>query len=120
MHDHFLPSNVEQNGQVLQLGGYARLQTAINLEKKKNPDSILVDGGDYSMGTLFQSIYSSDAPELRMMGQLGYDVTTFGNHEYDFRADGLADSLNAARKSGDKLPQIVQSNVHFQQIKMVI
>lgn len=113
MHDHVLPTSVIQNGQVLQLGGYAEMQSAINEERRNNPDLVLVDGGDYSMGSLFQSIYASDAPELRMMGQMGYDVATFGNHEYDFRADGLADSLNAAKKSGDKLPQIVQSNVSF-------
>ena len=113
MHDHFLPTGIEQNGQTLMLGGYARLQSAINAERKKNPNLLLVDGGDFSMGTLFQSIYASDAPELRVMGQMGYDVVTLGNHEYDFRASGLADSLNVSKKSGEKLPQIVQANVSF-------
>lgn len=113
MHDHFLPEKVEQNGQVVQLGGYAEMQSAINQERKNNPNSILVDGGDYSMGTLFQTICASDSPELRIMGQMGYDATTFGNHEFDFRADGLADSLNAAKDSSDKLPQILQSNISF-------
>jgi 5'-nucleotidase/UDP-sugar diphosphatase len=114
MHDHLLPSNIRQNEEILQLGGYARLESAINEEKKKNSDLLLIDAGDFSMGTLFQSIYASDAPELRIMGQLGYDVVTLGNHEYDFRANGLAESLNAAKNSGNKLPQIVQSNVLFQ------
>lgn len=113
MHDHFLPSMVEQKGQVLELGGYARLQSAIKAEREKNPDLVLLDAGDFSMGTLFQSIYSSDAPELRIMGQMGYDVVTLGNHEYDFRPKGLTDSLKAAKSSGDKLPVIVQSNVSF-------
>jgi len=113
MHDHFLSSNVKKDEKVLELGGYARLQSAIKAEKESNPHSLLIDAGDFSMGTLFQSIYASDAPELRIMGQMGYDVVTLGNHEYDFRAKGLADSLNAAKNSGDKLPQIVQSNVSF-------
>lgn len=113
MHDHVLPFNIEQNGKTEQLGGYARLKSAIQEEKKSDPDLLLVDAGDFSMGTLFQTIYTSDAPELRIMGQMGYDVTTFGNHEFDFRADGLADSLNAAKNSGDKLPQIVASNIIF-------
>jgi 2',3'-cyclic-nucleotide 2'-phosphodiesterase (5'-nucleotidase family) len=113
MHDHLLPTNTEESGQVMELGGYAELQSIINGEKKNNPNSILLDAGDYSMGTLFQAIYASDAPELRIMGKMGYDVVTLGNHEFDFRANGLADSLNAAKKSGDKLPQIVQSNVTF-------
>ncbi|GLC32793.1 bifunctional metallophosphatase/5'-nucleotidase [Clostridium omnivorum] len=113
MHDHLLPTSIQDNGQVVRTGGYAELQSAINAEKKSSANSILVDAGDYSMGTLFQSIYSSDAPELRILGQMGYDAVTLGNHEFDFRANGLADSLNVAKNSGDKLPQIVQSNVSF-------
>lgn len=113
MHDHLLPFNLVENGQVKQLGGYARLQSVINDERKTDPNLLLVDAGDFSMGTLFQTIFQSDAPELRILGQMGYDATTFGNHEFDFRASGLADSLNTAKSSGDKLPEIVASNVSF-------
>lgn len=113
MHDHFLPFDTRKNDEIVQLGGYPRLQSAINNEKKIDPNAILVDAGDFSMGTLFQSIFAIESPQLRIMGQMGYDVVTFGNHEYDFRANGLANSLNAAKNSGDKLPQIVQSNVSF-------
>lgn len=31
-----------------------------------------------------------------MLGFLGYDVTTFGNHEYDYRSKGLVNMLKAA------------------------
>ncbi|HZW83006.1 MAG TPA: bifunctional UDP-sugar hydrolase/5'-nucleotidase [Candidatus Deferrimicrobium sp.] len=113
LHDHFLPSKINQAGKLLELGGFARLQSAIKAEKKNNPDLLLIDAGDFSMGTLFQSIYASDAPGLRIMGQMGYDVVTLGNHEFDFRAKGLTESLKAAKKSGDKLPQIVASNMSF-------
>lgn len=113
LHDRVLPYKIIRNNKVLELGGFARLQSAINDEKKDDPDLLLIDAGDFSMGTLFQSIYASDSPELRLLGQMNYDVVTLGNHEYDFRADGLANSLNAAKKSGDNLPKIVQSNVVF-------
>jgi len=113
LHDHFMPFEINQNGTVYQVGGYALLQSAISVQKKLNPDLLLIDAGDFSMGTLFQSIYASDGPELRIMGQMGYDVVTLGNHEFDFRAKGLTESLNAAKKSGDKLPQMVASNVSF-------
>ena len=76
LHSHFLPSKDEDGGE---FGGYARLMTAINEQKKKHPDAILVDGGDFSMGSLFQTCFSTDALELRMMGLMGYDVTVFGN-----------------------------------------
>ena len=107
LHSHLLPANDETG---TSYGGYARLKTAIDSVKAAQPDAILVDGGDFSMGSLFQTVYSTDAAELRVMGALGYDVTTFGNHEYDYRADGLASMLNAALDSGERLPQIVQAN----------
>lgn len=51
------------------------------------------------MGSLFQTVYTTDAPELRALGAMGYDVTTLGNHEFDYRPQGLADMLNAAREA---------------------
>lgn len=113
MHDHLESFSEEKDQKILNLGGYARMKTAIDEEKKENPGALLLDAGDYSMGTLFQTLYTTDSLELRIMGQMGYDVTTFGNHEYDFKAEGLAESLNSAKNSGDKLPQIVQCNVAF-------
>ncbi|OPX88468.1 MAG: Trifunctional nucleotide phosphoesterase protein YfkN precursor [Pelotomaculum sp. PtaB.Bin104] len=113
LHDHFLPAKLEQDGVIINYGGYARLKSAIDAEKMKNPAALVLDAGDFSMGTPFQTLFQSDAPELRTMGQMGYDVVTLGNHEYDYRAAGLAGSLNAARQSRDPLPQIVQSNVTY-------
>lgn len=107
MHSHFLPANDGQGGEY---GGYARLKTAIDQQKAAHPDALLLDGGDFSMGSLFQTAYSTSALELRAMGAMGYDAATFGNHEYDYRASGLADMLNAAVSSGDPLPAIVEAN----------
>ena len=107
LHSYFLPT-VDENGN--SYGGYARLKTLIDEYKTEYPDAVVVDGGDFSMGTLFQTAYSDHALELRTMGALGFDVTTFGNHEYDYRASGLAKMLNSAVESGDMLPQLVISN----------
>lgn len=107
LHSHFLPSKAEDGGE---FGGYARLLTAINEQKEKYPDAILVDGGDFSMGSLFQTCFATDALELRLMGQMGFDVTTLGNHEFDYLPEGLSSMLNTSVESKDKLPQIVNSN----------
>ena len=107
LHSHLLPSAAEDGGEY---GGYARLMTAIKNAREKYPDAILVDGGDFSMGSLFQTAYATSAIELRMMGHIGYDVTTFGNHEYDYLQAGLKGMLNAAVASGDALPAIVEAN----------
>ena len=107
LHSHLLPATNEEGESY---GGYSRLMTAIDAQKKKFPDAILVDAGDFSMGSLFQTAYASEAIELRMMGAMGYDATTFGNHEYDYLPAGLASMLNSAVKSGDPLPAIVECN----------
>lgn len=112
-HDHFFPFNVYEDGEINSIGGFARLYSAIEKEREKDPNLILLDGGDFSMGTLFQTIFDTESPALRLMGQMGYDVTTFGNHEFDFRAEGLANSLNAAKRSLEPLPEIVSSNMIF-------
>ncbi len=107
LHSHLLPSAKEGGGT---FGGSARLMTVINEQKQKNPDAILVDGGDFSMGSLFQTAYATSAIELRMMGAMGYDVTTFGNHEFDYLPKGLIAMLGAAKASGEYTPAIVDAN----------
>lgn len=103
-HDHFYP---DAEG----VGGYTRLATAIKRERAKAQDPVVtVDAGDFSMGSLFQTVYSTDAPELRALGQMGYDVTTLGNHEFDYRQKGLAEMLYAAGNSAGDVPAIVQAN----------
>ncbi|NLO10241.1 MAG: bifunctional metallophosphatase/5'-nucleotidase [Clostridiales bacterium] len=113
MHSNLLPFMTEKDGMVVETGGYARLMSIIDSERESNPEALLLDAGDYSMGTPFQTIFTNHSPELRIMGSMGYDVLTLGNHEFDYRAEGLALSLNAAVDSGDKLPKMVQSNLTF-------
>ena len=105
LHSHLLPS-VDENGG--QYGGYARLMTLIQQKKAQYPDAILVDGGDFSMGSLFQTAYATSAIELRMMGEMGYDVTTLGNHEFDYLPQGFASMLNVAAQYDT--PAIVDAN----------
>lgn len=113
MHDNLEAFNMEIDGQVKSIGGFSRLSTAIKEERKEDKDLLLVDAGDYSMGTLYQTIFTSHSPALRLMGHMGYDATTFGNHEYDFRPEGLSQSLLTALDSGDPLPQIIATNTYF-------
>ena len=107
LHSHLLPSVSEDGGEY---GGYARLMTLIREQKEMYPDAVLVDGGDFSMGSLFQTAYTTSALELRAMGAMGYDATTFGNHDYDYLPSGLAQMLNTAVASGDPLPAILECN----------
>ena len=113
MHDNLEPFNMEVDGKVESRGGFSRLYSAILKEREIDEDLLLVDAGDYSMGTLYQTIYTTHSPALRLMGKMGYDATTFGNHEYDFRPEGLSQSLLTALETDEKLPLIVASNTQF-------
>ena len=95
------------------MGGFARIKTVIDEQKAENPDTLVVDGGDFSMGTLVQTVYEDEAAELRMLGAIGCEVTTFGNHEFDYRSSGLAQMLKSAAESGDVLPELVVCNVDW-------
>ena len=112
-HSHLDSFSTIVNGEQKEVGGFAKIKTLINEKKKEDPDTLILDGGDFSMGTLIQTVYDTEAAELRMLGYLGYDVTTFGNHEFDYRSQGLANMLRAAKSSGETLPEIVVCNVDW-------
>ena len=94
LHSHFLPQPTAEGGES---GGYARLKTVIDGERAMNPDALLVDGGDFSIGSLIQTLYTTQAAELRTMGAMGYDAVTIGNHEFDHKGTGFAEMLNSAK-----------------------
>jgi len=96
-------------------GGYARLATLIakRTEALKALGPVLVlDAGDYSMGTAFAAASREIGGELQLMAQLGYDATTFGNHETDLGPDGLGKSIDVAAKAGP-IPTVLASNSDF-------
>lgn len=112
-HSHLNSFTTIVNGEKKEAGGFAKLKTLINEHKKVNPDTLVLDGGDFSMGTLIQTVYDTEVAELRMLGQIGCDVTTLGNHEFDYQSKGLADMLNVAKNSGDTVPSLVLCNVDW-------
>lgn len=112
-HSHLNSFSTIVDGEQKEVGGFAKLKTLIDERKKENPDTLILDGGDFSMGTLIQTVYDTEAAELRMLGYLGCDVSTFGNHEFDYRSKGLVDMLTAAKNSGETLPSLVVCNVDW-------
>ena len=116
LHSHLDLFQAEVDGKVAEYGGVARIQTLIKEQRAKNPDTLVVDGGDFSMGTLFQTIYGQQAPELRILGLMGYDATTLGNHEYDYRTSGLVSMLKSATDSDEVLPAMVLCNIDWKNL----
>jgi 5'-nucleotidase len=96
-------------------GGYARLAGLIRLrrEARQSQGPVLVlDAGDYSMGTAFSAATRETGGELHLMGLMGYDATTFGNHEFDLGPAGLGKSIGVAAKAG-RIPAVLGANTSF-------
>lgn len=94
-------------------GGAARLAALIARIRAERDNPVLVlDGGDFLMGSLFHTISREHAVELALMGQMGYDAAAIGNHEFDLKPDGLARIVRAA--SGlPRRPALLLANAIF-------
>lgn len=96
-------------------GGYARLAALITQRTRALDERgpvLVLDAGDYSMGTAFSAATRETGGELHLMGKMGYDATTFGNHEFDLGPAGLGKSIGAAVKAG-RIPAVLSANASF-------
>jgi len=76
------PCAVEDNAAGECFGGYARLVTAVEEARERDPDALLFDGGDQFQGSLYYTFYKGKVA-AEIMNRLGYDGMTVGNHEFD-------------------------------------
>ena len=116
-HSHLNSFTTIENDASVTMGGFSRIKTLINQQMEENADTLLLDAGDFSMGTLVQVVYEEEAAELRMLGELGMVATTLGNHEFDYKAKGLSNMLNTAVASGDTLPSMLMCNMDWDAMK---
>ena len=79
LHSHFLPLERADGGES---GGYARLASALEQQRALHPDALTLDGGDFSIGSLVQTLYTTRAAELRTMGALGYVMNVPEEEKY--------------------------------------
>jgi 5'-nucleotidase len=93
-------------------GGFERLATVIATRKaaRQGQGPVLVlDAGDYSMGTAFAAATRETGCELQFLSMIGCDATTFGNHDFDLGPGGTAASISVAAKAA-RMPALVASN----------
>ena len=98
-------------------GGASRRSVVLKAErdaaKSAGADSLTVSAGDNMMGSLTQIAATTVSPDYRSLKLLNYDITTLGNHEFDYGPAGLAAIIGAAKASPEGVPNIVASNIHF-------
>ncbi|MGB9794609.1 5'-nucleotidase C-terminal domain-containing protein [Caldisericum exile] len=80
------------------IGGSARIYTVVKEERAYNPDrTLLVDAGDAIGGgpPIGAFFYGKDVIEV--YNAMGYNYATFGNHEFDWGKDVLAERVSEAK-----------------------
>jgi 2',3'-cyclic-nucleotide 2'-phosphodiesterase (5'-nucleotidase family) len=97
LHAHLLP---DDQG----MGGLAYLATAVREERARSAASLYLNAGDLVQGTPVSTIYKG-LPIYEIANRLGFDVSTLGNHEFDYGWQRIQDFVKAA-----KFP-IVSANV---------
>ena len=98
-------------------GGWARLAAKINELRAERLLSgalvLLVDSGDYNMGTAYDMLWNTDPAPFRFISTMQYDLITLGNHEFDYGPEKLALMINKAiaAPGGFSIPIIATNTV---------
>lgn len=93
------------------LTNIARKVTAVKEVRAKKPNALLVDAGDVFSGSLYFNEFKGQA-DLAFMNLMGYDVMTFGNHEFDLGSSSEGHQALVDFIKGAQFP-FVSANVDF-------
>ena len=74
-------------------GGIKRIKALVDSVRAAEPYVLLADAGDMVQGTYYFSLLNG-VVEMMILDELGYDVRTLGNHEFDKKMVGLGDMLS--------------------------
>lgn len=74
------------------LGGAARRAALVRQIRSRHANVLLLDSGDIFQGTPYFNLFGGEI-EMRVMSEMGYDVATLGNHDFDNGTDGLVEML---------------------------
>lgn len=89
-HPELMPG---QSPELQRMGGYARLRTAIDRERRAAPDAFVVDGGDTFQGS-GPAAWTRGETVLEPFNALGVDVCVPGNWEVVYGADRFRELMS--------------------------
>ena len=98
LHTNDTHSQIEvvRSGKGIGKGGVHQRAEFFAKIKAENENVLILDAGDYNQGTPYFTIFKGDL-EVQVMNELGYEVVTLGNHEFDNGLDELARRLRNAK-----------------------
>jgi 2',3'-cyclic-nucleotide 2'-phosphodiesterase (5'-nucleotidase family) len=114
LHDHASGEGPMTAGVPGPVGSYARIAAYVNAIRQAAPaDSpvVLVDSGDWTMGTIYDFTLEQQPLATYFLSTLRYDCATLGNHEFDYSTKGLAAILAASQSTFGFNTPIVASNL---------
>jgi 5'-nucleotidase len=93
-------------------GGFARIATLIR-DRRAAAEGLgpvlVLDAGDFSMGTAFAAATRETGSELRLLSLAGFDATTLGNHDFTLGPTGTAAAISSAVAAGQS-PVVLATN----------
>ncbi len=108
LYDHITPLTLrDENGEAKLYGGYAYIATA--MEEYRNADSLLLDAGNFSIGSYCAELNASKAPDLTMMSMMGYDAVALGYEDIMQDTQTVTDML----KTAEDMPLLLSANLNI-------
>ncbi len=77
------------------LGGFSRIAAKVKKIRESYPNVLLLDAGDIFQGSPYFNFFKGEL-EIKLMNEMGYDASTFGNHEFDNGMTELAKQVSKA------------------------
>ena len=77
-------------------GGAAELSAYFQAERLVNPNTLTLTAGDAFGASLPLSAFFDEAPAVEAMNLMGFDVDTFGNHNFDRGIEHLQSMIDLA------------------------
>lgn len=112
LDDPYTPANPTVLGSN-STGGLARVATVFNETRTENPDTLILDAGDFMDGTAFINAENGSA-DLNALSYLGYDAACLGNHEMSMGPDWLALMIQNAKKDAEgKMVPLLSADIRF-------
>lgn len=106
IHSHFTNKDSP-----FELGGMARVATKIKEIKNQNKNTLVLDSGDFTEGSIFFTDRAGVAT-YQIMEAIGYDAIVLGNHDWLIGPGELYKSLEASKFS---IP-ILSANLDFSKL----
>lgn len=86
IHGNMVPYT--PSGSSIEVGGSARAAWLFDEAERRNPNTLIIDGGDSPYNTDLANI-SLGKSSVDVMNAQGYDATVLGNHDFDYSFDNL-------------------------------